>query len=149
MLKEHNATIAQLIEDSAYHKRLMEDAKRDVEKQKRLIEEVTNDSLKTKQANSATFSKMQEYINHQTEYINSAISSKDDTLENFGKNIQMLLKRVANIPANGMIPEEQNIEDQQQMQTVQNSNTGPQAEQAFQVIKKVESELQSVKSMAI
>ena len=42
----------------------MEDAKRDVEKQKRLLEEANDDSLKTKQANSATFSKMQEYINH-------------------------------------------------------------------------------------
>ena len=99
----------------------MEDAKRDVEKQKRLLDEANDDSLKTKQANSATFSKMQEYINHQTEYINSAITSKDDTLENFGKNIQMLLKRVANIPANGSIPEEQNIGDQTQVQTVENS----------------------------
>ena len=125
----------------------MEDAKRDVEKQKRLLEEANDDSLKTKQANSATFSKMQEYINHQTEYINSAITSKDDTLENFGKNIQMLLKRVANIPANGSIPEEQNIGDQTQVQTVDNS--GPQGEQTMQVVKNIESELQSVKSMAI
>jgi len=38
---------------------------------------------------------MQEYVNQQTEYINSVMTSKDDILENHGANIKSLLEKVS------------------------------------------------------
>ena len=52
-----------LTELTTEQKRLIGDGARDVDKQRKMLADALEDNLKEKQANTATFAKMQEYVN--------------------------------------------------------------------------------------
>ena len=61
------------------------------------LDETVDKIVSKEKKNAATFQKLQEYVNAQTEYMNEVMNSKDDVLENFGNNISQLLKDVSEL----------------------------------------------------
>ena len=63
IVKDHSAILSVLTELTENQKRLIGDGARDVEKQRKMLADALEDNLREKQANTATFAKMQEYVN--------------------------------------------------------------------------------------
>ena len=63
IVKDHSAILSVLTELTENQKRLIADGSRDVEKQRKMLADALEDNLREKQANTATFAKMQEYVN--------------------------------------------------------------------------------------
>ena len=57
------------------------------------IDEIVIVIEKSNKNTDTKFSKLQDYINNQTEYMNEVMSSKDDVLENLGTNLASLMDK--------------------------------------------------------